>query len=130
MHADSRCETAKACNMSLCTSKDIEADLTSSSGRWIVLGHTSIDNNEDKDIPKDVFSRYTIGVRRLGIQTDYTPINCVLDPMKSAFTLFDACDQDTGLHFIFIGDSVTGLHLELTKRLLNKPRYRITYLFF
>jgi hypothetical protein len=120
---ENRCETAKACNMTLCSSKDIQSDLTSSSGRWIVLGHI---DKLPQNTSKNVFDGYSADTIRLGIKTDYKPNDCVLAPIKSAAAMLDACVVDTGLHFIFIGDSVTGQHIQISKNYLKPNLYRFS----
>ena len=125
-----RCNTAISCNMNLCTSKDIESDLTSTSGRWIVLGKTStvMDKHFISELPlKDEgFRRYVDGSNRLSIETDYKPINCVLAPLRSSIQFLDTCVRETGIHFILIGDSVSRIHAHALKQLLN-PRNRVTW---
>jgi hypothetical protein len=128
------CNTAKSCNLTFCRGKDIESDLTSSSGRWIVLGHTttSIDlktNVQFQPIPKKnesdfLYQRYSQGSNRLGIEIDYKPLSCALVPLKSSFKVLDAC-VDTGIHFILIGDSTMVQHAFPLKKYLN-ARNRIT----
>jgi hypothetical protein len=118
-----RCETAKACNMTLCSSKDIQSDFTASSGRWIVLGKI---DKLPQNTSKKVFDGYSADTIRLGIKTDYKPIDCVLAPIKSAAAVLDACVVDTGLHFIFIGDSVTGQHFQISRKYLNSNLYRFS----
>jgi hypothetical protein len=157
---DDTCETANACNMPLCTSKDVESDLTTLTARWIFSGHMSSDDIKSrknipneiseryadginglftfeddiksrKDIPNEISERYAVGINRLGLRTDYAPMNCVLAPMRSAINLLDACVEHTGLHFIFIGDSVTKQHIHLLPKLLNNTlRYRVSYFSF
>jgi hypothetical protein len=126
------CNTAQTCNVSLCTSQDIQSDLDSSTGRWIVLGHTSriIDKPfvliEDTKIQDKGFQSYAEGPNRLSIETDYQPMNCVLAPLKSSMTLLDACMRDVGgIHFVLLGDSVTRLHVGALKQLLH-PQHQVT----
>jgi hypothetical protein len=118
-----RCETAKECKMTLCSSKHIQSDLTSSSGRWIVLGHI---DKLPQNTSNNVFDGYSADTIRLGIKTDYKPDDCVLAPIKSAVAMLDACVVDTGLHFIFIGDSVTAQHYQISKKYLNPNLYRFS----
>ena len=125
-----RCNTAQSCNMTLCTSKDIESDFSISSGRWIVSGHTSrIMNKTTVDrysFDNHMFRSYAEGSNRLSIEMEYQPINCMLAPLRSSIAVLESCIQDTGIHFILIGDSVTQQH-EHALNILLKPRNRLSY---
>jgi hypothetical protein len=124
---DILCNTALSCNYTFCRGKDIESDKTSMSGRWIVLGHSTQNAsiNSEKQGKDDIYQKYVEGHHRLSIVTDYKPINCVLAPLHSSVALMDTCVLKTGIHYVFIGDSVTGQHFSLLKHLLNE-RNRMT----
>ena len=118
------CNTAKTCNMTFCRGKDIESDLTSSSGRWIVLGHMSQVHTDrplatDKHQKEYIYHKYVDGSHQLSIVTDYKPIHCVLVPLQSSIALIDTCVEKTGIHYILMGDSVTIQHVGMLKHLLN-----------
>jgi hypothetical protein len=124
------CNTAKTCNMTFCRGKDIESDLTSSSGRWIVVGHRSQVHTDrplatDKDPKEHIYQKYVDGSHRLSIVTDYKPIHCVLVPLQSSIALINTCVEKTGIHYILMGDSVTAKHIGMLQSLLN-VRNRIT----
>ena len=127
---DISCNTAESCKMTLCTSKDIEADFSILSGRWIVLGHTSRIMNkptvDEFSFNDQMFRSYAQGSNRLSIEADYQPIHCMLAPLRPSLVLLEACTQDTGIHFILIGDSVTQQHEQALQILLN-PRNRLTF---
>jgi hypothetical protein len=129
--SDTVCNTAKSCNMTLCKSEDIESDLTSSTARWIVLGHVSKNTKDKKFVGEkmdsELFRRYADGFNRLGIETDYVPSKCVLSPLQSSLAFHDSCFNDTGIHYILMGDSVTQQHMNALKQLLN-PYNRITWI--
>jgi len=119
------CSSVKSCNLTFCRSKDVEADFSSSSGRWIVLGHTKRIRNKlivDYESMNDPsLQNYMQGSNRLSIETVYNPISCMLTPLISSIASLDACADDRGIHYIFIGDSVTRQHYNAMYNLLHPP---------
>jgi len=125
-NSDITCHTAKTCNRTLCRSKDIESDLTTSTGRWIMLQHDIV--LKDKPIVDyyevETFRRYADGSHRLAIHTEYKPNNCFLAPLQSSAALLDTCVKDTGIYYIFIGDSVALQNYRALNLLLLNHRNR------
>jgi hypothetical protein len=118
--------STKTCRLNFCTGKDIESDQTSVSGRWIVLGHGS----EVKELPPfvlekhpkdDIYQKYVDGSHRLSLRTDYKPIHCVLATLTSSVAWMDTCAGNKGIHFVLLGDSVTGQHAHSLKHFLKAP---------
>jgi len=69
------CNSIISCNRTICTSKDIEADVSSSSGRWLFLGHTNKIRNKvivDTESMNDPsLQQYIQGSNRFSIETDF-----------------------------------------------------------
>ena len=102
----------------MCSTSDIQSDMSIATGRWIVLGHayrlSEFYNRTSQD------ERFRVnGANRIAIMTEYRLFDCTLlsfDAINSRSSYTECInkfdDNESRLHFIFIGDSVTQIHLD------------------
>ena len=98
--------------------------------RWKVFNKVNSVNNKRPVERLINLSGYQEGRNSLGIWADYRPTNCDLIPAPFFQPIISECIknrlQGKQLHFVFIGDSVVRLQMEMMMRMARSPSVKTT----